>query len=110
MFPPSSRRRRAHRPRAGCSTARAVRAASRRIISLAFVVKVVHYGDADAVVTFFTEAIGKVAALARGARKSKRRFAGSLESMHTIRVTLEERPGAELASLREAAVDKARSR
>jgi len=71
---------------------------------------VVHYGEADAVVTFFTESIGKVAALARCARKSKRRFAGSLESMHTIRVTLEERPGAELASLREAAVDKPRSR
>jgi DNA repair protein RecO (recombination protein O) len=70
---------------------------------------VVQYGEADAVVTFFTEAIGKVAALARGARKSKRRFAAALESMHTIRVTLEERPGAELASLREAQVDKPRT-
>ena len=70
----------------------------------------VHYGEADAVVTFFTEAIGKVAALARGARKSKRRFAAALESMHTIRVTLEERPGAELASLREATVEKPRAR
>jgi len=71
---------------------------------------VVHYGEADVVVTFFTEAIGKVTALARGARKSKRRFAGALESMHTIRVTLDERPGAELASLQEGVVHKPRAR
>src|SRR5262249_43560312 len=93
----------------GASTARAVRAASRRIVTLAFVVKVVHYGEADAVVTFFTEQAGKVAALARGARKSKRRFAAALESMHTIRVTLDERPGAELLGLREAVVTGARA-
>ena len=57
----------------------------------------VHYGEADAVVTLFTEAIGKVAA--HGPRGSQERagFAAALEPMHTMRVTLEERPGAELA-------------
>ena len=55
-------------------------------------------------VTLFTEELGKVAAMARGARKSKRRFAAALEPMHTVRVTLDERPTAELFALRDAVV------
>ena len=66
--------------------------------------RVVPYGEADAVITFFTEELGKVAAMARGARKSQRRFAASLEPMHTVKVTIDERPGAELFGLREAIV------
>jgi DNA repair protein RecO (recombination protein O) len=62
------------------------------------------------VVTLFTEELGKVAAMARGARKSKRRFAAALEPMHTVRVTLDERPGAELFGLREAVVEVPRTR
>jgi DNA repair protein RecO (recombination protein O) len=73
-------------------------------VSRAFVVRVVPYGEADAVVTLFTEALGKVAVMARGARKSKRRCAAALEPMHTVQVTLDERPGAELFGLREAVV------
>jgi DNA repair protein RecO (recombination protein O) len=64
----------------------------------------VPYGEADVVITLFTEALGKVAAMARGARKSKRRFAAALEPMHTVQVTIDERPGAELFGLREAVV------
>jgi DNA repair protein RecO (recombination protein O) len=70
---------------------------------------VVHYGEADVIVTLFTEQLGKVAALARGARKSRRRFAAALEPMHTIKVTLDERPGAELLALREATVVRPRA-
>jgi DNA repair protein RecO (recombination protein O) len=73
-------------------------------VSRAFVVRVVPYGEADAVITLFTEALGKIAAMARGARKSKRRFAAALEPMHTVQVTVDERPGAELFGLRDAAV------
>jgi DNA repair protein RecO (recombination protein O) len=62
----------------------------------------VPYAEADAVVTLFTESLGKIAAMARGARKSKKRFAAALEPMHTVNVTLDERPGAELFGLREA--------
>jgi recombinational DNA repair protein (RecF pathway) len=39
-----------------------------------------------------------VSALARGARKSHKRFAGALDAMHGVRVTLDERPGSELAT------------
>jgi DNA repair protein RecO (recombination protein O) len=70
---------------------------------------VVHYGEADVIVTLLTEEVGKIAALARGARKSARRFAAALEPMHTIRVTLDERPGAELLGLREAVVMRPRA-
>lgn len=62
----------------------------------------VAYGEADYVVTLLTEARGKVSALARGARRSKRRFAGSLEPMHTLSVSLEERPSGDLFALRDA--------
>lgn len=68
-----------------------------------------HYGEADAIVTLFTEELGKLGALARGARKSTRRFAAALEPIHTIRVTLDERPGADLCALREAVVVRPRA-
>jgi len=70
---------------------------------------VVPYGEADAIVTLFTEKVGKVSALARAARKSRRRFAAALEPMHALTVTLDEREGAELLALREATVSRARA-
>lgn len=59
----------------------------------------VEYGESDLVVTLFTEAVGRVSALARGARASRRRFAGTLEPMHTLKVELSERPPSELMIL-----------
>ena len=44
----------------------------------AVVVRVVDYGEADRIVTLLTRARGKLAAMARGARKSRRRFAGGV--------------------------------
>jgi DNA repair protein RecO (recombination protein O) len=72
------------------------------------VLRVVHYAEADVILTLFTRAIGKVAAMARGARKSRRRFAGVLEPMHTLSVELDERPGADLLGLREARIVRPR--
>lgn len=74
------------------------------------VLRVVAYGEADAVVTYLTEDLGKIAALGRGARASKRRFPGALESMHTQRITFDERPGAELAVLVESQIVRPRVR
>lgn len=70
----------------------------------ALLVKRVEYGEADLVLTLFTERFGRVSALARGARKSARRFGGALEPMHTLEVRLEERPERELFGLREARI------
>jgi DNA repair protein RecO (recombination protein O) len=68
------------------------------------VVRVVPYGEADAIVTLFTEQLGKVSALGRGARKSVRRFAAALEPMHGLRVTLQEKSRSEMFGLQEASV------
>jgi DNA repair protein RecO (recombination protein O) len=45
----------------------------------ALLLRSVDYGEADRVVTLLTAEHGKVALLARGARRSRRRFAGALE-------------------------------
>jgi DNA repair protein RecO (recombination protein O) len=68
----------------------------------------VEYGESDLVVTLFTDTIGRVSALARGARKSAKRFGGALEPMHTLRVGYDDRSGAELVVLREAKLERAR--
>jgi DNA repair protein RecO (recombination protein O) len=70
----------------------------------------VGYGESDLVVTLLTEDLGRVSALARGARKSRRRFGGSLEPMHTLRVRVDERAGAELGVLSDATIDRVRAR
>lgn len=74
----------------------------------ALLLRRVELGEADLVVTLFTRTLGRVSALARGARKSQKRFAGALEPFFTLRIRLEERPHSELLSLSEARVARAR--
>ena len=78
-----------------------------RLRTDALLVRSAPFGDADLVVTLFTEARGTLSAVARSARKSARRFP-ALEPMHLLRVGLEERAGAELASLVEGALVRPR--
>jgi DNA repair protein RecO (recombination protein O) len=80
----------------------ASRKTSARITTDALLVRRVEYGESDLVLTLLTEQLGKVSALARGARKASKRFSGALEPMHTLSVDLEDRPGAELMTLVEA--------
>jgi DNA repair protein RecO (recombination protein O) len=75
----------------------------------ALLLKRVEYGDADLVLTLFTEKLGRVSALARSARRSQRRFGSSLEPLHTLEVRLEDRPKNELSLLREARIVTPRS-
>jgi DNA repair protein RecO (recombination protein O) len=75
--------------------------------TLALLLGRVDYGESDVIVTFLTEELGKVGALVRGGRKSRRRAGGALEPMQTARVTLEDR-GGELSTLREARVERPR--
>jgi DNA repair protein RecO (recombination protein O) len=70
--------------------------------------KRVEYGDADLVLTLFTEALGRVSVLARSARRSQKRFGGALEPIHTLSVELDERPTSELYGLRSAKLATAR--
>lgn len=82
--------------------------AARQHTTRALLVRRVSYGESDLVVTLFTESLGRVSALARGARRSQKRFGGSLEPMHTLVVRLDERAGAELLALREASLETPR--
>jgi len=76
--------------------------------TLALLLRKVEHGETDLVLSFFTEDFGRVSALARGARKSARRFGGSLEPFHTLRVHIDEPPNSDLFVLREAALDSPR--
>src|SRR5574342_1134169 len=72
----------------------------------AIVLRTVDTGEADRVVTLLTRERGKVAAFARGARASRRRFGGSLEPFTLLAVEARERRGAELLWLASAQVER----
>lgn len=86
---------------------RAVRPKTERLRTEALLLRRVPFAESDLIVTFFTEERGVLSAVARGARRSSKRFAG-LEPMHLLRLGLEERPGAELAVLTEATLERPR--
>jgi DNA repair protein RecO (recombination protein O) len=67
----------------------------------ALLLRAVDYRDADRILTLFTHSLGIVSAVARGAKASKRRFAGVLEPYLVLRVELEPSRG-ELMTLKRA--------
>jgi DNA repair protein RecO (recombination protein O) len=71
------------------------------LVTDALFLRATDYREADRIVTLFTRDAGKLSAVARGARGSRRRFAGSLEPYSVIRVELDEGRG-ELATLKRA--------
>jgi len=84
------------------------RTSSQARVAHALLLRRVEYGESDLVITLLTDSIGRVSALARGARKSVKRFGGVLEPMHTLRIAYDDRAGAELVVLREAKLAQAR--
>lgn len=69
------------------------------IVTPAIVLRRVAYAEADLVVTLLGSETGRVSALARGARKSSRRFAGGLGMAATGEARFHERTGADLMVL-----------
>jgi DNA repair protein RecO (recombination protein O) len=65
----------------------------------AIVLRAVNYGEADRIVTLLGRDTGRLSALARGARKSQKRFAGGLGLCAVGVASLRERAGAELLTL-----------
>jgi DNA repair protein RecO (recombination protein O) len=63
------------------------------------ILRAIAYGESDRVVTLLARNEGKVSALAKGARRSQRRFAGGLGLLSLGEASFVERPGAELARL-----------
>jgi DNA repair protein RecO (recombination protein O) len=64
------------------------------------------YRDSDLIVTLFTEELGKVSALARGGRRSQKRFAGALGQLVVSAFELSRSPRAELWTLESATVER----
>ena len=65
----------------------------------AFVLRTRPYGESDRIVTFITEQHGKLTGIAKGAKNSRRRFAGTLEPFVRIQVVFRHRTGSDLAFL-----------
>lgn len=81
--------------------------ARERVATDALLLRATPLRDADLVVTLYTEAQGAVSAVARGARKSRRRFQG-LEPMHVLHATLELSRGRALGTLTEVILQRPR--
>lgn len=64
------------------------------------------YRDSDLIVTLFTQDLGKVSALARGGRRSQKRFAGALGQLVVSSFELTRSPRAELWTLESATVER----
>jgi len=69
------------------------------VITPSLVLRLVDYGESDRIVTLYSRDLGKLGALARGARRSRRRFGAALALFNVGDATLVERRGAELARL-----------
>ncbi len=65
----------------------------------AVVLRAVAYGEADRIVTLLTRTHGKLSAMARGARKSRKRFGAALGLFVVGEAILRERRGAEMLAL-----------
>jgi DNA repair protein RecO (recombination protein O) len=72
---------------------------SREITTAAFVLRTRPHGESDRLVTLLTEDQGKLTGIAKGAKNSRRRFAGTLEPFVQIRVVFLPRPHSDLAFL-----------
>jgi DNA repair protein RecO (recombination protein O) len=70
----------------------------------AFVLRTVDYGDADVIVTMLGREIGKFSAMARSAKRSTKRFGGSLLPMRALDATVSFKPQRSLANLLDASV------
>ena len=65
----------------------------------ALVLRAVDFGESDRIVHLLTPAAGRLPAIAKGARRSKRRFPGTLDLMNRLAVQIERRRPAALARL-----------
>lgn len=72
------------------------------VSSLAIVLRWRSYGESDKIATLLTRDFGKVTGIAKGAKRSRRRFPGSLEVLARVRVHFRRRPHASLAFLESA--------
>ncbi|ACY16061.1 DNA repair protein RecO [Haliangium ochraceum] len=73
-----------------------------QVASEGVILRAVPYGDADLIVTLYTRDFGRLSALGRAARKSKRRFGGALDMFTLSEVALRRARSSELWTLESA--------
>ena len=78
---------------------------SRTVVTQALLLRSVDYADADRIVTLLTSRFGKASFIARGARRSKKRFGGSLQPFGLLDVVVTE-GATELESLVQAQLSR----
>src|SRR5439155_1113679 len=71
----------------------------REFATPALVLRTRPYGESDRIVTLITEQHGKVSGIAKGAKNSRRRFAGTLEPFVHIQAVFRQRTTSDLAFL-----------
>ncbi|HNT56785.1 MAG TPA: DNA repair protein RecO [Syntrophales bacterium] len=66
-----------------------------RVKTAGFVIRTLDYGESDRIVSFYTEEHGKIRGIAKGARRSRKRFVNALDifSFSTIRFSQGDRGG-----------------
>jgi DNA repair protein RecO (recombination protein O) len=68
----------------------------------AIVLNCTDHGESDVIVTLFSQDIGRLTAIAKGAKKSKRRFVNKLELFSFLHITYQQKANNSLAFLAEA--------
>lgn len=68
----------------------------------AIVLDTFDHGESDLIVTFFTQGFGRVSGIAKGAKKSKKRFVNKLELFSFLHVVYRQNPNRSLVFLTEA--------
>lgn len=75
------------------------------ITTRAFVLRSRNYGESDRILVLLSQDLGKISAIAKGARRSTKRFAGgALEPFQELQVRLDRKPQFSLAFLHESRV------
>ncbi len=74
------------------------------ISTRAIVLRKIEYGDADLIITLFSSDQGKLTVIAKGAKKSRKRFSGVLELFSTLNIVTRESRGRGLPILQEASL------
>jgi DNA repair protein RecO (recombination protein O) len=79
------------------TTRRAAIVAGTTLLTTAYLLRAHAYGESDRIVTFITEDFGKITGIAKGAKRSQRRFAGTLEPFVKVRLAFRQRGRGDLA-------------
>jgi len=72
----------------------------------AIVLSSMDYGESDKIVTFYTLEFGKIKGIAKGAKRSKKRFVNNLEPFSYIRLLFFQKQGRDLVMLEQADIIK----